>query len=142
MSVIMLLFKVILIIWNLLIVGNYFRSLCSVLVSLMNKTEVDTVLVSRAKVLLLFCVVADWITAVSIHYGELLLYGKSSEYSAEFLFIVGDLFLVIALISAVFAVAVAWSEDKQTRSFAVSFKRLVGTCFSFAIVLLLSTLAI
>lgn len=139
MAAIILLFKTVLVVWSLLIVGNYFRSLYLTFAYLKNKSEIDTVSISRAKMLLLLGVAADWITAVAIRYGECMIYGKSSEYSANFLFVVGVLLLIIALVSAVLAVAVAWSKNTQNRSFATSFKSLVGTNFAFAIVLWSST---
>jgi len=142
MTSIILIFEIVATIWILFIIGNYFRSLYWVVISLKNSADIDMTLVNNAKVSLVLGAISSWITAIIIHFGEFGIYGKFSEYPTYFLYILGILLLLISIVSAAFSVAVSWSNNGQKNLFVSSSKSLFGISFTFAIVLWISVWAI
>jgi len=142
METILSIYKGILAVGVMLVIGNFFRALYWVFASIINRTEIDSVLVKRSKSLLVLGVLVAWFVSITIYLGEKMIYGKSTEYSTNIMFLVGILLLIITIVSAISAIVVAWSKNKQNRSCVPIFRNLVGMSFDFAIMMWLSTWAI
>lgn len=129
-------------IWIVIVAGNFFRSLYWVFDAIKHNMDVDAVSTGRARRLLLFGIVAEWITALAIDLGEQMIGAVSTGYSANLLLYTGALLLVITVLSAVFSVAAAWNRNIQDRSCVSAFESLAGLSFVFAMVLWFSVLVI
>ena len=134
MPITIILIKIILVLWSAIIIGNYFRTLYWALISSYNLNDIDTEFFDKSKSLLMLGGFSIWISATSVYFGEHLLIGKSTGYSATLMYVIGILFLIVTIVSAISTVLVAWSRNKQNHSCLPILKKIVKFSFVLTIV--------
>jgi hypothetical protein len=141
MPTILMILKVILAVWMSAIAVNYFCSLYGIFVSIRNQTDINIDSIRRARFLLVLGIMSVWITSLLIYFEEILLIGKSTEYSAVLMYVMGIVSLIITITTAISAISVAWSKN-QYKLYTFIFGNFVGISFVFTIVLWVSVWAI
>lgn len=141
MPMILMILKVVLAVWVSVVVVNYFGSLCDVFVSIKNRIDINIDSIRKARFLLVLGMMSVWITSLLVYFEEVLLIGKSTEYSASLMYVMGIVSSIISIATAISAVAVVWSKS-QYKLYTFMFGNLVGIGFAFTIVLWFSVWAI
>lgn len=134
--------KGVIVLWSVIIIVNFFHALFRVYVSVAGKDEIDVTQAKRAKSLLLSGALSVWLATVLVFILERILLGQTTGYSSVFLYYLGILFLLTAIVSAAVSVIIALSKNKSNRSHVLVFRKFVEVCFFFSIIFWYSTWAI
>lgn len=135
-------YKVILFIGLFAIICSFFRSLYCVFISIKNKNTIDITQVERAEKLLIVGFIAGFVIATSIFFGEKILYGNASQYTASTILLLGCLLMIINIISSISAVAIAWRKSSSNSPYVPVLNKLSTMSFYFAVIIWASLWAI
>lgn len=114
---------------------NYFFVVLRVLISIFKKENIDLTLLKRSQQLLIFSFISVWISTILIFFLDNLFFGKTTEYSAITLYILGIQFLVVAIASAILSILSVLNNIENKYTWVLVFRKFFKICFVFTIIL-------
>lgn len=118
-----------------LTIGNYFRALYWALTAVREAEEIDKMMISKSKFLMILCIIISWGMAVFVWLSEGFLCGTCTMYSEVLIFVLAIILLIITIISIPSAFIAAISINKKDFPCAALFKNLAVLSYGLAILM-------
>ena len=131
-------FRILMAVGLVLVIGNFFRIQYIVFATIIRKSEVDTTQIKNSNKLLYFWVITQWIMLVVIFIWERTVHGNPARYELILTMVLGGTLFVVSIISAASAYVTAFCKKSANVSCVPIYKKQLNTCFLLALLIWVS----